>query len=44
MLSGVLSEENISAARAAGADDWIEKGASRDEILRVLGLGGAQGL
>jgi len=42
ILSGVLSEENISAARAAGADAWIEKGASRDEILRVLGLGGAQ--
>ena len=44
ILSGVLSEENISAARAAGADDWIEKGASRDEILRVLGLGVARGL
>jgi excisionase family DNA binding protein len=44
MLSGVLSDENISAARAAGADDWIEKGASREEILQVLGLAGARGL
>jgi excisionase family DNA binding protein len=42
ILSGVLSEENISAARAAGADEWIEKGASRDEILRVLGVGVAR--
>jgi excisionase family DNA binding protein len=41
MLSGSLSPENIEAARAAGADAWIEKGASRAEILRVLGLGGA---
>jgi len=41
MLSGSLSPENIEAARAAGADAWIEKGASRAEILKVLGLGGA---
>jgi excisionase family DNA binding protein len=41
MLSGSLSEENIAAARAAGADAWIEKGASRAEILRVLGVAGA---
>jgi excisionase family DNA binding protein len=41
ILSGVLSPENIAAARAAGADAWIEKGASRAEILGVLGLGGA---
>ena len=41
MLSGSLSPENIEAARAAGADAWIEKGASRTEILKVLGLGGA---
>jgi len=40
ILSGALSEEKISAARAAGADAWIEKGASRSEILRILGLGG----
>jgi excisionase family DNA binding protein len=39
ILSGSLSQENIAAARAAGADAWIEKGASRVEILRVLGLG-----
>jgi excisionase family DNA binding protein len=41
MLSGSLLPENIEAARAAGADAWIEKGASRTEILNVLGLGGA---
>ena len=41
ILSGSLSEENIAAARAAGADAWIEKGASRAEILRVLGVAGA---
>ena len=33
ILSGALSAETISAARAAGADAWIEKGASRSEIL-----------
>jgi CheY-like chemotaxis protein len=42
ILSGLLSEEKIAAARAAGADAWIEKGASRDEILRVLGLAGTR--
>lgn len=42
ILSGVLSDENIAAARAAGADAWIEKGASRAEILGVLGLGGGR--
>jgi excisionase family DNA binding protein len=41
IVSGSLSQENIAAARAAGADAWIEKGASRAEILRVLGLGDA---
>jgi CheY-like chemotaxis protein len=41
ILSGSLSQENIAAARAAGADAWIEKGASRAEIIRGLGLGGA---
>jgi len=41
IVSGSLSPENIEAARAAGADAWIDKGASRAEILRVLGLGGA---
>lgn len=43
ILSGSLSNENIAAARAAGADAWIEKGASRAEILAVLGVGGAVG-
>jgi len=41
ILSGSLSQENVAAARAAGADAWIEKGATRAEILRVLGLGDA---
>jgi excisionase family DNA binding protein len=43
ILSGSLSEENISAARDAGADAWIEKGASRAEILGTLGLAGGAG-
>ena len=38
ILTGALSDERISAAREAGADAWIEKGASRAEILRTLGL------
>ncbi len=41
ILSGSLSPENVAGARAAGADAWIEKGASRAEILGVLGLAGA---
>jgi excisionase family DNA binding protein len=41
ILSGSLSEENIAAARNAGADAWIEKGASRAEILGMLGLASA---
>jgi excisionase family DNA binding protein len=43
ILSGSLSEENIAAARNAGADAWIEKGASRADILGMLGLAGAAG-
>jgi excisionase family DNA binding protein len=43
ILSGSLSEENVSAARNAGADAWIEKGASRAEILGTLGLAGGAG-
>ncbi len=42
ILSGSLSPKNIAGARAAGADAWIEKGASRAEILAVLGLADAQ--
>jgi CheY-like chemotaxis protein len=38
VLSGSLSKEYIAAARAAGADAWLEKGASSSEILRVLQL------
>ena len=41
ILSSSLSQENGAAARAAGADAWMEKGASRAEILRVLGVAGA---
>jgi len=41
ILSGSLSPQNIAGAGAAGADAWIEKGASRAEILAVLGLAGA---
>jgi excisionase family DNA binding protein len=41
ILSGSLSPENIAGARAAGADAWIEKGASRAEILGMLGLASA---
>jgi CheY-like chemotaxis protein len=43
ILSSSLSEENIAAAQDAGADAWIEKGASRAEILSVLGVAGALG-
>ncbi len=38
LLSGVLSDEYVVAARAAGADDWLEKGAPSEEILRALRL------
>lgn len=41
ILSGSLSQENVSAARSAGADAWIEKGASRAEILGTIGLAAA---
>jgi excisionase family DNA binding protein len=40
ILSGSLSPQNIAGASAAGADAWIDKGASRAEILGVLGLAG----
>ncbi|HET9106186.1 MAG TPA: response regulator [Steroidobacteraceae bacterium] len=41
ILSGSLTDENRAAARHAGADAWIEKGASRAQILETLGLAGA---
>jgi excisionase family DNA binding protein len=41
VMSNVLNEENITAVRAAGANRWLEKGASRAEILRALGFGTA---
>ena len=41
ILSGSLSPENIAGARTAGANAWIDKSASRAEILAVLGLAGA---
>ena len=41
VMSNALSEENIAAVRAAGANRWLEKGASRAEILLALGFVGA---
>lgn len=38
VMSSALTEENIAAVRAAGANRWLEKGASRAEILVALGL------
>ena len=38
VLSGALSSEHIAAAQAAGADAWLEKGASAAEILGVMQL------
>jgi excisionase family DNA binding protein len=38
ILSSALSDDHVAAARAAGANAWLEKGASRAEILRVLQL------
>jgi excisionase family DNA binding protein len=39
VMSNALTDENIAAVRAAGANRWLEKGASRVEILAALGLG-----
>lgn len=41
VMSHALNEENIAAVRAAGANRWLEKGASRAEILLALGFVGA---
>jgi len=41
VMSNALNEENIAAVQAAGANGWLEKGASRAEILLALGFGGA---
>jgi CheY-like chemotaxis protein len=38
VLSGVLSPENVSAVQAAGADMWLEKGASSAAILGAMQL------
>jgi excisionase family DNA binding protein len=38
VMSSVLNEETIAAVRAAGANRWLEKGASRTEILKALGF------
>ena len=38
LISGALTEEVTARARTVGADAWLDKGASRAEILRVLGL------
>lgn len=39
VMSSALNEENIAAVRAAGANRWLEKGASRTVILSALGFG-----
>ena len=39
ILSSSLTDETIAAVRAAGADRWIEKHRSREEILGTLGFG-----
>lgn len=39
--SGHLTPENVVAVREAGADAWLEKGATREEILQALGLSGS---
>ena len=39
VMSSALNEENIAAVRAAGANKWLEKGASRAEILLAIGFG-----
>jgi CheY-like chemotaxis protein len=39
ILSSALTEENIAAARVAGANQWLDKGASRADILNALGFG-----
>lgn len=41
VMSSALTEENIAAVRSAGANRWLEKGASRAEILLALGLAAA---
>lgn len=38
ILSDSLTDENITALRAAGADRWLRKSSPRDEILRALGI------
>lgn len=39
VMSSALNEESIAAVRAAGANRWLEKGASRSNILLTLGFG-----
>lgn len=41
VMSSVLNEDSIAAVRAAGANRWLEKGASRAEILSALGFAAA---
>lgn len=38
VMSGEMTAENAAAARAAGADACIGKGATRDDMLAALGL------
>lgn len=39
ILSNSLTDENIAAVQDAGADRWLEKASSREQILRALGIG-----
>lgn len=39
ILSNSLTDENIAAVQDAGADRWLEKASSREQILRTLGIG-----
>jgi len=41
VMSSALNDDSIAAVRAAGANKWLEKGASRAEILLALGFGAA---
>jgi DNA-binding NarL/FixJ family response regulator len=41
ILSSSLTEENIAAVQVAGADRWIEKSSSSEQILTALRIGPA---
>lgn len=39
VLSSSLTDENIAAVQAAGADRWLDKGSTREQILQALRIG-----